>query len=229
MTAMQFWSLPLAAALLLGFAPKAIWAGGQGAQPSSLMSRMRNFLGLQPRSVSVGGTRSNAMQVVCLLAPGPIEPGRDGPEVRLLEQQPVLVLGSALNEIELRRGEAVLWSRLASSTSPISGRLAWPLAPLQSGERLELAMRPRGAAGGDWAVVILKLASAEAQQRYTTALQASVGSTELRLKQLDLAITAGDAALAQALLWVPLTPNSSALEALQREQQANCQLTHSSR
>jgi hypothetical protein len=49
------------------------------------------------------------------------------------------------------------------------------------------------------------------------------------LKQLDLAITAGDAALAQALLWAPLTPNSSALAALQREQQANCHLTYSSR
>ena len=229
MTQRRFWSLPLAVAILCGLSPKAIWAQGQVAPSSSLMSRLRNFLGLQPRSVSVGGTRSNSMNVVCLLAPGPIEPGRDGPVVRLLELQPVLAMGSALNEIELRSGEAVLWSRLASSRSPIKGRLAWPLTPLLGGERLELAMRPKGAAGGDWAVVRLEVASAEAQQRYTTALQASVGSTERRLRQLDLAATAGDGALAQALLWAPHTPNSSALTALQREQQVNCKSTTSTR
>ena len=200
-----------------------VWANPSSAPPAGLMTRIRQFLGVQPRSVSVGGTRSNASQAVCLLSPGPIEPGPDGPTVRVVDPQPALVLGSPLNEIELRRGEAVLWSKLASSKKAISGRLAWPLAPLKPGERLELAMRPRGAAGGDWAVVSLEAASLENQQRYAAALLASVGNGELQLQQLDQAAAAGDGPLAQALLWAPVTPNNSALAALQREQQASCE------
>ena len=219
----RFWALPLAAALLWGAAPDAAWPQKATTPPSSLMGRIRSFLGVQPRSVSVGGTRSNAAQAVCLLSPGPIELRPDGPTVRVVDPQPALVLGSPLNEIELRRGEAVLWSKLASSKKAISGRLAWPLASLKPGERLELAMRPRGAAGGDWAVVSLEAASLENQQRYAAALLASVGNGELQLQQLDQAAAAGDGPLAQALLWAPVTPNNSALAALQQEQQASCE------
>lgn len=219
----RFWALPLAAALLWGAPPDAAWPQKATTPPSSLMGRIRSFLGVQPRSVSVGGTRSNAAQAVCLLSPGPIELRPDGPTVRVVDPQPALVLGSPLNEIELRRGEAVLWSKLASSKMAIGGRLVWPLAPLKPGERLELAMRPRGAAGGDWAVVSLQAASAEDQQRYATALLASGGNGERQLQELDQAAAVGDGPLAQALLWEPVTPNNSELAALRREQQASCE------
>ena len=86
-----------------------------------------------------------------------------------------------------------------------------------------LAMRPRGTAGGDWAVVSLEAASLENQQRYAAALLASVGNGELQLQQLDQAAAAADGPLAQALLWAPVTSNNSALVALQREQQASCE------
>lgn len=200
-----------------------VWANPSSAPPAGLMTRIRQFLGVQPRSVSVGGTRSNAAQAVCLLSPGPIELRPDGPTVRVVDPQPALVLGSPLNEIELRRGEAVLWSKLASSKMAIGGRLVWPLAPLKPGERLELAMRPRGAAGGDWAVVSLQAASAEDQQRYAAALLASGGNGERQLQELDQAAAVGDGPLAQALLWEPVTPNNSELAALRREQQASCE------
>lgn len=230
MTPRHLWAFPLAAALLLGAASEVQGQGrGQGAPPSSLMARLRSFLGLQPRLVSVGGTRSAAELAVCLLSPGPIEPGRDGPVVRLLDPQPALVLGTPLNEIELRRGETVLWSKLASSKEPISGRLAWPLPAMQAGEQLELALRPKGASGGDWAVLSLKAASSEDQQRYKTALQASGSNGTRRLQLLDQAAAAGEGALAQALLWAPPTASNSGLAALQREQQANCKTTASTR
>ena len=200
-----------------------VWANPSSASSPGLMTRIRQFLGVQPRTVSVGGTRSNAAQAVCLLSPGPIEPGSDGPTVRVVDPQPALVLGSPLNEIELRSGEAVLWTKLASSKKPISGRLAWPLAPLKPSERLELAMRPIGAAGGDWAVVSLEGSSIEDQQRYAAALRVSGGDGKQRLQQLDQAAAAGDGGLAQALLWAPLAASNSTLVALQREQQASCE------
>lgn len=223
MTQRRFWTLQLLVLLLGGAAPAVVWAQGSAAPPSSLMGRIRSFLGVQPRSVSVGGTRSGAAQSVCLLSPGPIEPSRRGPAVRVLDPRPQLVLGTPLNEIEIRRGETVLWSQLASSKASISGSIPWPLPPLAAGEKLELAMRPKGAAGGDWGVVSLEAASAEAQQRYAQVAETSVGNAELRLQQLDQAIATKDGALAQALLWAPVTSNNSDLVALQREQQASCE------
>jgi len=215
--------------LLAATAPAFVWAQGSAAPPSSLMGRIRTFLGVQPRSVSVGGTRSGVAQSMCLLSPGPIEPSRSGPAVRALDPRPQLVLGTPLNEIEIRRGETVFWSQLASSKAPISGSIPWPLAPLNAGERLELAMRPKGAAGGDWAVVTLEAAPADAQQRYAKELKASGGNGQRRLQQLDQAVAAGDGALAQALLWAPLTAGHSALTALQQEQQASCETSASTR
>jgi len=221
------WTLQLMTLLFATATPALVWAQGNAAPPSSLMGRIRTFLGVQPRSVSVGGTRSGAAQSVCLLAPGPIEPYRSGPFVRVLDPQPALVLGTSLNEIEIRRGETVLWTRLASSKAPISGSIPWPLPPLAAGEQLELAMRPKGAAGGDWGVVKLQAASAEAQQRYGQEMQASAGNVELRLQQLDQAAASGDGALAQALLWAPDTKSSSALTTLQRELQTSCSINTS--
>lgn len=223
------WSLQLVALLFVAAAPAVVWAQGTAAPPSSLMGRIRTFLGVQPRSVSVGGTRSGAAQTVCLLAPGPIEASRSGPAVRVLDPQPALVLGTPLNEIEIRRGETVVWSQLASSKAPISGSIPWPLAPIAAGERLELAMRPKGAAGGDWGVVKLEAASAEAQQRYTQAVQASAGSVELRLQQLDQAAAAGDGVVAQALLWAPLSSSSNELAAFQQQLMSSCETTPSTR
>lgn len=196
MTQRRFWTLQLLVLLLAATAPAVVWAQGNAAPPSSLMGRVRTFLGVQPRSVSVGGTRSGATQSVCLLSPGPIEASRSGPSVRVLDSQPALVLGTSLNEIEIRRGDIVLWSQLASSKAPISGSIPWPLAPLYAGEQLELAMRPKGAAGGDWGVVKLEADSAEAQQRYVQMVQASTGNAEVRLQQLDQASITGDGAIA---------------------------------
>jgi hypothetical protein len=146
-----------------------------------------------------------------------------------VDPQPALVLGTPLNEIEIRRGETVLWSQLASSKVPISGSIPWPLEALQAGDQLELAMRPNGAAGGDWGVVKLEAASAKVQQRYAETVLDSAGSIELRLQQLDKAAVAGDASLAHALLWAPLTTRSRVQAALQREQQDSCTISSSNR
>ena len=221
----RFWTLPLLVVLLSAAIPALISAQANASTTSSLMGRIRTFLGVQPRSLSVGGTLSSIAQSVCLLVPGPVETSGSGSSVRVLDPGPALVLGTSLNEIEIRRGATVLWSQLASSKAPISGSITWPLAPMAAGEHLELAMRPKGAAGGDWGVVKLQAASAEAQQRYANDAHACASSVELRLQQLDHAIAAGLAAEAQALLWAPLNPSSSALKALQLEQKASCEKT----
>jgi hypothetical protein len=146
----------LFAALLSTFAYAPRVLGNPGTvPPADVMTRIRQFLGVQPRTVSVGGTRSRQQAVVCLLAPGPIQKVGEVSQIQLVESSPNLVFGTPLNEVEIRSGSAVLWSQLATSKGPIQGRIPWPISPIKSNQRLELAMRPRGAAGGDWAVVHL--------------------------------------------------------------------------
>lgn len=220
----------LVAALLSidAYASRAL--GNEGAMPpADVMTRIRQFLGVQPRTVSVGGTRSRGQASVCLLAPGPIQNVGKVSEIQLVESRPYLVFGTPLNEVEIRSGTDVLWSQLATSKVPIQGRTAWPIASVEPNQRLELAMRPRGAAGGDWAVLTLVAASSDDQQRSIAALQTSASNGQLRLQQLDQAVAAGDRALAQALLWAPLTEGDTALAVLQREQQASCKTTASAR
>lgn len=93
MTHRQLLACSLAAALLNSLAPAVSFAQRQAPPSRSLLVRLRSFLGLQPRLVSVGGTRSNTAQTVCLLAPGPTESGPTGAVVRVLDPQPRLVLG----------------------------------------------------------------------------------------------------------------------------------------
>ena len=78
-------------------------------------------------------------------------------------------------------------------------------------------------------MVMLEAASAEEQQGYIKKVHASAGKPELRLQQLDQAAGSGDGALAQALLWSPLSPGSSTLNVLQRDQQASCKTIASKR
>lgn len=93
MTHRQLLACSLAAALLNSLAPAVSLAQRQAPPSRSLLVRLRSFLGLQPRLVSVGGTRSNTAQTVCLLALGPMESGPTGAVVRVLDPHPRLVLG----------------------------------------------------------------------------------------------------------------------------------------
>ena len=117
--------------LLSGILIFAVPQGHQIDQPSrSLMTRVRRFIGTQPRTVSVGGTRSSGNKSVCLLSPGPIRQSSQGPEVVLVDSSPDLVLGSQLNEVEISSGSKVLWNQMATSKRPVDGRILWPIEPI---------------------------------------------------------------------------------------------------
>jgi len=216
----------LVAALLstAAYAPRAI--GNSGAEPpADVMTRIRQFLGVQPRTVSVGGTRSRGQASVCLLAPGPIQKVGDVSEIQLVQSRPNLVFGTPLNEVEIRSGSTVLWSQLATSKGPIQGRIAWPIAPVGFNQRLELAMRPRGSAGGDWAVVVLNGAEPDVLKRISSAVQenAKKGGSS-RLLAINEAVSRGERGIAIELTWVDdaSSSNSRQIAALQGQARNGC-------
>jgi hypothetical protein len=191
-------------------------------QPGSLMSRIRKFLDLQPRSVSVGGTRTGERTEVCVLAPGPIEKVDGVSRVLVVESKPDLVLGTPLNEIQIRSGQAVLWTQLATSRVPIAGRLGWPLPPISPGQQMELGIRPRGSAGGDWAWLKLVGAPQQIMEQTAQVLSISKHSEGLRLKSIDQALQNGDNSVALALIWSETMPPSKSQIDLQEEARRGC-------
>jgi len=201
--------LLLSGLLVLAFPQaQAVEQSSKSRPQQSLMTRLREFIGTQPRSVSVGGTRSAVGQTVCLLSPGPIRQRLQRSEILVVDASPDLVLGSKLNEIEIRSGNKVVWSQMGTSKKAIDGRIPWPIEPIKPRQRLHLALRPRGTAGGDWAHMTLVGAPRSAMQAYHKTLEASSGSPSARLLAVDSAARSQDQSKALALLWAPL-PSST--------------------
>jgi hypothetical protein len=149
----------------------------QVIQPSvSLVERLRRLLNLSP-PLAVGGSRSGAIESVCLLSPWT---GRTGQSRGMGEQLPAIAIvpsatptllsAGPLNELQLLRDNLIVWQQRASSIEPISGPIAWPLPPLKPGEQVLLRLRPRNAAGGDFAQINLQAADAAVLQRHQSLL-----------------------------------------------------------
>ena len=158
----------LAAALLLSLTSGAALGGAAApAQQQSLLQRLRDLIGYNPRQ-AVGGSRSGSGPDICLITPRfqPGDASATAPATATVAlARPTLLAAGPLNEVRLERDGRILWQQLASSTKPIEGPIAWPLEPLQPGESLLLRLRPRGAAGADFATIQLVAAGAADQQR----------------------------------------------------------------
>ena len=121
--------------------------------PKSLVERIRDLLNLQPVE-AVGGSRSSQTSAVCLVSPVTTQDGGNG-IVWVGLSDPMLVSGTPLNEIVIERDGIPIWSQLASSHSPITDPIAWPLEPLTPRESVTLKLRPLNAGGFDFVEVKL--------------------------------------------------------------------------
>jgi len=137
----------------------------QPVPPRTVLQKLRELLGLTP-PIAVGGSRGGGDQQVCLLSPWPLPTSKGSGSAQKTESlqvglsAPLLLAQAPLNEIRLERNEQLLWQQRASSTAAIEGPIPWPISPLRPGEVLTLKLRPRGAAGGDFAVFRLQATSA---------------------------------------------------------------------
>lgn len=86
---------------------------------------------------------------LCLLSPW-LEQGANGAASALLTPDSVAITPSGappiasvtpLAEVQIWRGDTLLWSDRAGSGRPLANPLAWPLPPLQPGESLLLKVR----------------------------------------------------------------------------------------
>jgi hypothetical protein len=201
-----------AAALLLAL-PLLANAPAAGARQPTLLQRLREWIGINPRQ-AVGGSRGSSRTSVCLITPR-IEASTTGrpPTAVVSLPSPTLLAEGELNEVRLEQDGRTIWQKRASSTAAISGPIAWPLAPLTPGQAMLLRLRPRGAAGGDFADVQLRAASAE-QQREALALLANPSA---RLQAIETAATKGHHGLASGLVFAPLANPSSELTSLRQK------------
>ena len=171
--------------------------------PPTLLQRIRQLLGLvQP--VAAGGSRGNSKQL-CLISPfvasqqeGAVTPTAT-PTIRVLQP---------LNEVRIEKDGLTLWRKVASSSQAIEGLMAWPLAPLEPGDQLQLVLRARGASGGDAARIPLQAASAGVLDQ-TRALLKSVENNSIAWESaMADALQSNNKALAMVLLNAQLTASS---------------------
>lgn len=171
--------------------------------PATLLQRIRQLLGLvQP--VAAGGSRGNSKQL-CLISPfvasqqeGAVTPTAT-PTIRVLQP---------LNEVRIEKDGLTLWRKVASSSQAIEGLMAWPLAPLEPGEQLQLVLRARGASGGDAARIPLQAASAAVLDK-TSALLKSVKDNPMAWESaMGDALQNNNQALAMVLLNAQSTASS---------------------
>ncbi|MEB3324914.1 MAG: hypothetical protein VKM17_06205 [Cyanobacteriota bacterium] len=205
-------AVPLLMALhLLTIAPAA------DARRPTLLQRLREWIGLNPRQ-AVGGSRGESATTVCLITPrleaSPKASAPASPPTALVNlPRPTLLAAGELNEIRLEENGRLLWQQRASSTTPISGQIPWPIAPLTPGQEVLLRLRPRGAAGADFATITLRAAPAAQQQ---TAL-ALLADPSARLNTIESTARSGRSALASELVFAHLAKVPADLDTLRQE------------
>ena len=130
---------------------------------------------------------------------------------------PQLVVVEPLQELRIERGGRLVWHRQASASRPIRGTLAWPVAPIASGESLTLRLRPLLAPVGAFAQVEL-IGAAPDRMRATANLIGSLGRQPAAwIAAIDAALVANDVPLAWSLLFHAAVPRDPELDALRQE------------
>jgi hypothetical protein len=154
---------------------------------------------------------------VCVIAPR-LEAGANGrPRAILPVSRPTIFVREPLAGVRLVRGGHVLWQRQAAPGQALQGPIAWPLAPLRAGERLQLQLQPTAAAPDAYATVDLQAAPAAALARGNARLAALGTDPQTWQRAVEEALQRGEAALATALLFAFEGPSAPDLDALRLE------------
>lgn len=205
-------SFRLAVPLLMALHLLAIAPSSDARRPT-LLQRLREWIGLNPRQ-AVGGSRGESATTVCLITPRLEASASASPPIALVSlPSPTLLAAGELNEVRLEENGRLLWQQRASSTTPISGQIPWPIAPLSPGQEVLLRLRPRGAAGADFATITLRAAPAAQQQ---TAL-ALLADPSARLNTIESTARSGRSALASELVFAHLAKVPADLDTLRQE------------
>lgn len=207
--------------LLAGAVLTALWISPVApaladATKPTLLQRIRALIGLN-RPIAAGGSRSAQALQVCVITPR-TEIDEAGQAQALVPlPRPTILAAGPLNEVRIDRDGQRLWSQKASSTQAIEGPIHWPIEPIQPGEQLTLLLRPRGASGGDFAVIKLKGAPAGEMTAHEALISRLGGDAAAWLQAVDDALDRDQVPLAWALLFAPEDPSSETLDGLRRE------------
>ena len=154
---------------------------------------------------------------VCVIAPRLEAEANAHPRATLPLSRPTIFVRDPLARVRLVRGGHVLWQRQAAPGEALQGPIAWPLAPLRAGERLQLQLQPTAAAPDADATVDLQAAPAATLARGNARLAALGTDPQSWRRAVEEALQRGEAALATALLFAFEGPSAPDLDALRLE------------
>lgn len=154
---------------------------------------------------------------VCVIAPRLDAVAHERPRATLPLSRPTIFVREPLAEVRLVRGNRVLWQRQAAPGNALQGPIAWPLAPLRAGERVQLQLQPTAAAPDGFATIELQAAPAAALARNAARLAALGTEPRAWQRAVEEALKRGESALATALLFAFEGPSAPDLDALRLE------------
>jgi hypothetical protein len=113
-----------------------------------------------PAILKVSGARS-AVNGLRMITPV-VEISANGqPSAMAVCSAPSLWAQEPLDEVQIWRSDELLWRKQGRLHEPIVGPIAWPLEPLQSGDKLSVRVRPCESPGGSSAEFHLSVDKAE--------------------------------------------------------------------
>ena len=182
----------------------------------SLLQRVRQLIGLS-RSIAAGGSRSADVESVCVITPSALVDGNGQAHALVPLPKPSILAAGQLSEVRIERDGQMLWRQRASSSSSITGIIAWPIDPIKPGEHLTLLLRPSGASSSDFARITL-IGASDSEMKANQALLDKPGINDLKLLQVvDEALRNHQVATAMTLLFAFENPGSVEMDMLKRE------------
>ncbi len=206
---------PLLVGVVLAGSVLSSSALAESVRPT-LLQRIRALINLN-RPIAAGGSRSAQALQVCVITPRTEIDGTGQALALVPLPRPTILAAGPLNEVRIDRDGQRLWSQKASSTQAIEGPIRWPIEPIKPGEQLTLLLRPRGASGGDFAVIKLQGAPAAKMAAHEALISGLGLAAAAWLQAVEGALERDQVALAWALLFAPQEPRSDALDGLRRE------------
>lgn len=178
--------------------------------PPTLLELIQRLIHRNP-AISPAGSRSGDAASVCLITPHltatRLEEGVEVGEAVVPLEAPQLIVPAPLNAIRLTgHGPAKPYVRLASLGQPLPGRIPWPVAPIQPGERIKLQLRLTNTSGAEYATFRLVGASAPEMERGRRILKALGNAPSRWLEAVQKELQTGNQAMASALLFHPEIP-----------------------
>jgi hypothetical protein len=166
--------------------------------PADLLSRIQGWV-----RKTLAALASPPQPAFALMVGAARSAGRPADEVRLINPlvevdaqgvakaiavcpTPTLLAEGPLAEVQIWRGEELLWRQQATSNRPIEGPIAWPLRPMDLEDRFIIRLRPYGAPVGSNACIIIGIFGNEDPVENETRIRECLNDMPQTLAEIEV-------------------------------------------